>query len=144
LEIKNLLRVNNINSASKGQASLEFALVIPILILIILIVSQLGYLVYIQNLLEQAAREGARILATTNSDEKAGKQIENICTNLDKNLLNTEIDPPGNIKRGVGDIVTINLIYNYNGPLNLFHFFSGKNVFLKSSSSMRMECNQKQ
>jgi Flp pilus assembly protein TadG len=141
LEIKNLLRVNNINSTSKGQASLEFALVIPILILIILIVSQLGYLVYIQNLLEQAAREGARILATTSSDEKAGKRIENICINLDKNLLNTEIDPSGDTKRGVGDIVTINLTYNYDGPLNLFHFFSGSNIFLKSSSSMRMECN---
>ncbi|MCL4378759.1 MAG: pilus assembly protein [Actinobacteria bacterium] len=110
------------------------------MILVILIVSQLGYLVYIQNLLEQAAREGARILTTTNSEEKAGKQIENICANLDKNLLNVEIDPSGDIKRGVGDIVTINLTYNYNGLLNLFHFFSGRNIFLKSSSSMRMEC----
>ena len=112
MEIKNSFRINNVNSVSKGQASLEFALVIPILILVILIVSQLGYLVYIQNLLQQAAREGARILTTTNSEEKAGKQIVNICSNLDKNLLNVEIDPSGDIKRGVGNIVTVNLTYN--------------------------------
>ena len=67
-----------------------------------MIVSQLGYLVYLQNILEQAAREGARVLSTTNSDSRANDQIERICPNLDEDKLNIEISPPESIRREVG------------------------------------------
>ena len=44
-----------------GQASLEFVLVIPVLVLVIMIVSQLGYLVYFQNVLEQSEEKGREL-----------------------------------------------------------------------------------
>lgn len=138
---KNNLNIYRLFKKNKtGQASLEFALVIPILILVIFIVSQLGYLVYLQNVLEQAAREGARILSTTNSDSRANNQIERICPNLDKDKLNIEISPPESNQREVGDIVAVTITYDYGGISNFIRFLMQKDIYLRRSSSMRMEC----
>jgi uncharacterized protein (UPF0333 family) len=124
----------------KGQASLEFVLVIPVLILVIMIVSQLGYLVYYQNILEQSAREGARIVSTTNSDSLAYQRVANMCSNLDNSRLKVDISSSGENSRSVGDIVTISLTYNYGGIFKLINLVMGNDVFIKSSSSARMEC----
>jgi Flp pilus assembly protein TadG len=125
---------------TNGQASLEFALVIPVLILVIIIVSQLGYLVYYQNVLEQSAREGARIVSTTNSDSLAHQRIMKMCSNLDNSKLKVVISSSGGTPRSVGDIITVNLTYNYSGIFRLINLVMGNDVFIKSSSSARMEC----
>ena len=52
---KKTLRI--LTGRSKGQASLEFTLIIPFMVLIILTVSRFGLLVYQKNILEQASRE---------------------------------------------------------------------------------------
>ena len=124
----------------KGQASLEFVLVIPVLVLVIMIVSQLGYLVYYQNVLEQSAREGARIVSTTNSDNLAYQRVMKMCSNLDNSRLKVDINSSGGNLRSVGDIVTVNLTYNYSGIFKLINLVMGNDVFIKSSSSARMEC----
>ena len=124
----------------KGQASLEFVLVIPVLVLVIMIVSQLGYLVYYQNVLEQSAREGARIVSTTNSDSLAYQRVIKMCSNLDNSRLKVDINSSGESPRSVGDIVTVNLTYNYSGMFKLINLVMGNDVFIKSSSSARMEC----
>jgi len=123
-----------------GQASLEFVLVIPVLVLVIMIVSQLGYLVYYQNVLEQSAREGARIVSTTNSDSLAYQRVMKMCSNLDNSRLKVDINSSGGSPRSVGDIVTVNLTYNYSGIFKLINLVMGNDVFIKSSSSARMEC----
>jgi Flp pilus assembly protein TadG len=53
---------------ARGQALVEFALVIPIFILILLAVFDLGRLILVSNSLTNAAREGAR-LAIVNQDK---------------------------------------------------------------------------
>jgi len=123
-----------------GQASLEFVLVIPILILVIMIVSQLGYLVYYQNVLEQSAREGARIVSTTNSDSLAYQRVMEMCSNLDNSRLKIDIDSSGGRHRNVGDIITVSLTYSYSGIFKLINLVMSDDVFIKSSSSARMEC----
>ncbi len=54
-----------------GQATLEFVLLIPLIIMVILVVSQSGQMVYRKNILQQAAREGVRVISTTNSNDMA-------------------------------------------------------------------------
>ncbi|MCL4416264.1 MAG: pilus assembly protein [Actinobacteria bacterium] len=136
IKLKKLKNINYLN----GQASLEFILVIPILILVIMIVSQLGYLVYYQNVLEQSAREGARIVSTTNSDSLAYQRVMKICSNLDSSRLKVDINSSGGSSRNVGDIVTVNLTYNYSGIFKLINLVMGDDIFIKSSSSAMMEC----
>lgn len=125
---------------TNGQASLEFILVIPVLILVIIIVSQLGYIVYYQNVLEQSAREGVRVVSTTNSDSLAYQRIMKMCSNLDDSKLKVVISPSGGTPRSVGDFITIDLTYNYSGIFRLINLVMGNDVFIKSSSSARMEC----
>jgi Flp pilus assembly protein TadG len=53
-------RLLNRSDRSKGQALVEFALVFPILILLIFGLLDFGRVLYTQNALSQSAREGAR------------------------------------------------------------------------------------
>jgi len=123
-----------------GQASLEFALIVPFIVLIILIVSHIGLLTYQKNILEQASREGARIIATTNSSREASSCIRDVCSGLDQNRLNVIIDPNNRNLRKVGDMVTVTLSYKYSGFTNIITKFIGKDIFIKVKSNMRMEC----
>jgi hypothetical protein len=126
---------------SKGQSSIEFILVIPLLIIIILIVSQLGYLVFLQNTLEQAAREGTRMISTTNSNNAAKKQIYMLCQALDESRIEIKINPCRSEDRTVSDMVRITIYYRYGGPADFLDSITGREFLLKSSSMMRMECN---
>ena len=135
---KNILRI--FTCRPRGQASLEFALIIPLLILIILTVSHIGLLVYQKNILEQAAREGARVIATTNSDQKACRCIRKVCSSLSQDRLTIKISPDSRASRRVGDIITISLTYKCTGITRLLEIFIGSDVLIKAKSNMRMEC----
>ncbi|MBC7334640.1 MAG: pilus assembly protein, partial [Actinobacteria bacterium] len=109
--LRKFLRKNAFYSFQNGQATLEFALVIPVVIMVILAVSQFGYIVYVENLIQQASREGARVISTTNSNEKAYHTIGILCSNLNKESLDTFVFPQSPSSRNVGDLVTVQLTY---------------------------------
>lgn len=125
---------------TKGQSTIEFVLLIPFLIIVILSVSQLGYMVYIQNVIQQAARESIRIVSTTNSNHKAYEKINKICSKLDKDKLEIRITPESKMERKVGDYVSVDIAYRYGGISNFIKNFTGKEIIISSNSSMRMEC----
>ncbi len=124
-----------------GQSSIEFVMVIPVLIIVILTVSQFGILVYVQNILEQSCREGVRVISTTNSNSMAYEAIQNLCGNLDRNNMEIEINPGSRDSRKVGSMVSIHIVYKYGGISDIIKLIMGKELRLKSQSSMRMECN---
>jgi hypothetical protein len=132
--------IRSILNGSGGQASLEFALVVPFIVLMIIIVSHIGLLAYQKNILEQASREGARIIATTNSSREASDCIRDFCSGLDQERLDISIDPSDRSLRRVGDMVTVTLSYEYNGITEILEIFTGKDIFIKAKSNMRMEC----
>ncbi|MFO7929107.1 MAG: pilus assembly protein [Candidatus Humimicrobiaceae bacterium] len=124
-----------------GQSSIEFVIVMPVLIIVILTVSQFGILVYVQNILEQSSREGVRVISTTNSNSMAYEAIQNLCGNLDRNNMEIEINPSSKDSRKVGTMVSIHIAYKYGGISDIIKLIMGKELRLKSQSSMRMECN---
>src|SRR4030066_983776 len=98
--LKIIMYINKRKNKSKipehypdGQASLEFILIIPLLILIVLAVSHFGLVIFQKNILEQAAREGVRVIATTNSNQEAYACIKEVCSALDQNRLEIKISP---------------------------------------------------
>ncbi len=123
-----------------GQAALEFTLVIPILVIMILVVSQLGHVVYLKNILEQAAREGVRVISTTNSNHKACEQIKKICSALDQDRLSIKISPVAGAHRKIGDVATVGLTFRCGGFASLIRMLTGKDILINVESSMRMEC----
>lgn len=124
---------------SDGQASLEFILIIPLLIIMVLAVSHFGLLIYQKNILEQAAREGARAIATTNSDQEAYACIKKVCSDLNQSMLEIEVTPGSRSSRIVGDMIEVTVIYKDAGIAGLQGFL-GKGSFIKAKSNMRMEC----
>ncbi len=147
LILKVMLRINKdkkklriLTCRSEGQASLEFILVIPFLVLIILTVSHFGLLVYQKNILEQAAREGVRVVATTNSNQEALTCIRKVCSSLDQDKLDIEISPENGASRGVGDMVEVIILYKCTGISRFLEILSGRDILIKAKSNMRMEC----
>jgi hypothetical protein len=123
-----------------GQASVEFALLLPVLIIIVLVVSQLGYCTYLKNVLEHAASEAARVVATTNSENLAYSQVYDICSGLDTDNLDIMISPLSGAERITGDFFTVRLSYKNAGIFNFISKAIKKDLLIESICVMRMEC----
>ena len=128
--------------AREGQATLEFVLLIPVIILAILVVSQSGQMVYRKNILQQGAREGVRVVSTTNSNEMAIQAVMKVCGAKEGAVPDIIIQPGNEGERRLGDIVTVSLIdTGEHGALwGIISSTLGKKILLKADSSMRMEC----
>jgi len=127
-----------INGAG-GQSTIEFVMIIPVIIVLVLAASQAGYAVYRKNVLQQASREGARIISTTNDNGLAIKIIDNICR-TEGNNISINIDPERASDRKMGDMVTVSLKDRPGGLFSIIEKISGKEVVIRAGSSMRMEC----
>ncbi len=64
---------------SRGQALVEFALIVPILVLLIFGIIDFGRYVYTQNSLNQASREGARAAAVQSRPAECTGQTRDAC-----------------------------------------------------------------
>jgi hypothetical protein len=128
--------------AKEGQATLEFVLLIPVIIMVILVVSQSGQMVYRKNILQQAAREGVRVVSTTNSNKMAIQAVIKVCGSKNNIIPDIKIEPGNESERKLGDIVTVSLIdTSEQGALwSIVSTTIGKKILLKADSSMRMEC----
>jgi uncharacterized protein (UPF0333 family) len=78
--------IQRIFRTAGGQATLEFVLVIPVIIMIMLAVSQFGHMVYRNNILQQAAREGVRVISCTNSNKLAIQAVVRVCGSEDDRI----------------------------------------------------------
>ena len=128
--------------AKEGQATLEFVLLIPLIIMVILVVSQSGQMVYRKNILQQAAREGVRVVSTTNSNKMAIQAVIKVCGSKNNIIPDIKIEPGNETERKLGDIVTISLIdtSEHSAMWSIISATIGKKILLKADSSMRMEC----
>ncbi|MFC2159110.1 TadE/TadG family type IV pilus assembly protein [Actinomycetota bacterium] len=128
--------------AKEGQATLEFVLLVPLIIMVILVVSQSGQMVYRKNILQQAAREGVRVVSTTNSNNMAIQAVIKVCGSKNNIIPDIKIQPDNESERKLGDIVTVGLIdtNEYGALWSIISATMGKKILLKADSSMRMEC----
>ncbi|MGM0366041.1 MAG: TadE/TadG family type IV pilus assembly protein [Actinomycetota bacterium] len=123
-----------------GQATLEFVLVMPVLIIFILVVSQFGHMVYVKNILEQASREAARTAATTGSRDEARQRALKLCSGLKAEGLQINVMPPDISSLAIGDFVQVEVSYRYGGIADIIEVLNKKQVRLRSKSIMRAEC----
>ena len=93
-------------SRERGSAALEFAMVLPILLILTLAVVQVGLIVRDELVLVGAARAGAREAAVTSDDDAVRAAIARAAPALDADRIDADISRS---KRG--EPATVGLTY---------------------------------
>lgn len=104
---------NRRQSRDRGAAAVEFALVLPLLLLILLGIFEFGRLFNIQLILSNSAREAARVMAI--EDDVATAQLAGVAGAagaLNPDLSTDDIDiDPGSCEDNPGTAVTATVTY---------------------------------
>lgn len=142
----------------KGAAVVEFAVILPLLLLILFGIVEFGFLLYNQAMLTNASREGARAGIVAQTPRRSTAYITGIVNNYTANFLvnfksgtdpvvattvkvnDVEADPSSVGMVSAEDYLTVELSYDYHFLLidNLVSGI-GINKTLHASSTMRAE-----
>ncbi len=123
-------------TSSRGQSTVEFALVFPFLLIIFLLFAQAVMVLRAQIIVTGAAREAARKGVETASDVLIKGAAYKASNGLDPNRMKVEVICP---HRKRGEPVTVRI--NYRVPLyipGLQHLFPSE-VNVRGESTMRVE-----
>ena len=117
----------------RGQATVEAALVLPVVVLLLLAVVQVGLLVRADVLVTHAAREAARA-AAVDSDPQAAAHAAALATTLDAHRMQVHVEG----RRGPGSRVRVDVTYRAPTDVPLVGGLIG-DVTLHASATMRVE-----
>lgn len=109
--------------SKKGQALVEFAFVLPILLLLMVVLIDMGIILYAQITVTNAAWEGVRAGATivdpTQGDQEITGAVQQAAYGLDPSQLTIDIDPEQDVSprnqpypAPRGEPLTVTVIYN--------------------------------
>ncbi len=127
-----------VGSAERGQATVEAALTLPIVLIALLLIVQVGIVVRDALALAQAAREGARAAAVTARDDAVENAIERSAGPLHADRIDIEITP-AEAERVRGDIVSVKLAYVERLGIPIVSRIVSMDLPLRASASMRLE-----
>jgi len=119
----------------RGSAVVEFALVLPILLLLCLALVQIGLLARDQLLLVQAARAGSRQAAVDPVDSAARSAALDAAPGLDPERVEVTVVRTG----GLGQPVEVTVGYGARIAVPLAGLFFPSEVRLEASTAMRQE-----
>jgi Flp pilus assembly protein TadG len=128
--------------ANQGQALIEFALIIPILILLVIGLFDLGTAVYTRNVIANAAREGARTgIILGNNYSAVRTQVQRTAPGLSSSNLRIDILPALESQREFSKPITVTVTYTYTAitPLIGRIVGNGGRLPLTATSSMIVE-----
>lgn len=121
----------------RGQAVLELALILPLLLLLLFGIVESGRLGNAYLVVTHAARHGARYGAVGASDGEITERVKSAAVPLAGENLTVEVSPP---QRRTGQDITVTVRY----PLRLYmplagQVFGGNPLVVSSSLTMRVE-----
>jgi len=119
----------------RGSATVEFALVLPLVLVMALALVQVGLLVKDQVVVEEAARAGARQAAVTVEDQEVRDAAVAAAVSLDADQLEVSVDREG----GAGAAVTVTVVYHAPVDLPLVSWLFPQSVDLTGAATMRQE-----
>lgn len=120
----------------RGAAAVEFALVLPILLLLVFGIVEFGRLYNIQTSITAAAREGARVMALDNTLQSARTATESAAQPYSLTDAQISVSPDSCPTPNDADInVTVTVSY----PVSLLTGWFGASVTLTGTGVMR--CN---
>lgn len=121
----------------RGQALVEFALILPVLLILTMLIIQYGIISFTTSGLTNLSREGARFAATAPaSDADIRQRIRNVLPpNINYNDLTITISPaPSNDARRLGskELIDVTISYPMSKKLFLPSSFFGFPIFSKT------------
>lgn len=122
----------------KGQAVVEFAVVLPVLLLILMGILDFGRLFYSVLTVRSAAREGARYGAVHATDDAGIRQrVRDAAVGLEQDRLTITITPATSQRR-VGEPLTVDVTYpfEYVTPIAAI---TGREQVVRGTVTMRIE-----
>lgn len=125
--------------SQQGQAMVELALVLPLLLMVLFAIFQFGFLFYSYISIQQAAREGVRIAAVGKNDTLITTAVKNASA-LDPTMLTITI-APAPATRLAGSNVTVTVIIPSAQLLKLPLVDTYLPTQLTGRATMRMEQN---
>lgn len=129
---RRLIRTN------RGQAVIEFALVLPLLLLVLFGITEFGRAWMTVNILTQAAREGCRLAAVTGPDiALVNDRATEVCTSAGITPTNITVTPPDPMDPNNRVIVVVECNFTVI-PGTFLGTFSGT-IPLRATSVMRHE-----
>jgi Flp pilus assembly protein TadG len=130
-------------AGEKGQAVAEFALIIPIFLLLVFAIVDFGMGFHAWITVTNAAREGARLGAVGGSQAEIEDEVYQTSSSLDADQLSVVVT---NAEGDPGEAVTVDVEYDYEliTPLSsVIGMLSGNtigpNIAFTSSAEMRLE-----
>jgi Flp pilus assembly protein TadG len=109
--------------SQSGAAAVEFAIILPVLILLVFGTIEFGLLLYNQQVITNASREGARAGIVSQSPRVSDTQISavitgycggNLVTFGSPNVPTVDIQPPDRTGSIFGDDLMVTVTYNYD------------------------------
>lgn len=122
----------------KGQSLVEFTIVLPILLILIMGMIESGMMLNSYITIENASREGARAGIIGNSDNQIKELIIARSPSLDPDNLTISIIP-NELNRKSGDSLLVKVTYNYKIIVPIINGVFGNSVLLNGETSMRVE-----
>jgi Flp pilus assembly protein TadG len=122
----------------KGQALVEFAVILPLLLLLIMGIIEFGLMLNSYLTVRNVSREGARagIVGSTNAEIE--NTIISASPSLEESKLTINITPPEGSRKS-GDTLTVELTYRYNLIVPIISNLLGNEIDLNAQTSMRIE-----
>jgi Flp pilus assembly protein TadG len=118
-----------------GSEAVEFALLLPLLLLVLLAAVQVGVLARDQLVLSQASRAGAREAAVNADDAGIREAVNGAASGLDPARLTVEVTREGS----QGEPVTVVVGYDAGVATILSGWLMPPEVHLVSAATMRQE-----
>jgi Flp pilus assembly protein TadG len=126
-------RVGRAVRSERGAAAVEFALVVPLLVMLILGIVEFSKVYNVQSSLSAAAREGARTMALTNDQAAARTAVRNAA---DVPLSAGQISVAPTSCAGAAPTATVTVRVTYHQPF-VAGFLNGAGVDLTGEAVMR-------
>ncbi len=75
----------------RGASAVEFAMIVPLLLVLVLGIAEFGHAFQVQGTLSAAAREGARVMALQNDPAAARQAVRDAAPTLHPSITNAQV-----------------------------------------------------
>jgi Flp pilus assembly protein TadG len=135
------------NNREKGTASVEFTLILPLLLAMLFLIIEFSIIMYDKAVITNASREGARsgIVSTSSASRVPVAAITStVNTYCASNLISFGLDTPStSVPNGAcvtsGDLLTVDVTYTYSFFV-LPKLLGGKNSGITLTGNTVMRC----
>ena len=122
----------------RGQSVVEFALVLPVFLIILMGIIEFGLLMSDYVIVVNAAREGARYATLGNTDDDVVAKVQEVTNTLHDSNISITITP-NEYERERGEAVTVKVSYVSESIMPLIENIAPKLYNVKSEMTMRVE-----